>query len=134
MVGFMPRSMRVDRLLSEHDIGQDSAAGRQEFERQMERRRLVAIDEEGHSSATPASWPALLGCGAKRPFRSIGLQRGRRLARPKGPSPCSIIWLRAKANAKPQDPSNHTTSSNSNRRFDPQDDPHDWGERRPEEI
>jgi hypothetical protein len=38
--------MRVDRLLSEHGIGQDSAAGRQEFERQMERRRLEAIDKE----------------------------------------------------------------------------------------
>jgi hypothetical protein len=46
MVGFMPRAMRVDRLLGEHGIGQDSAAGRQEFERQMERRRLETIDEE----------------------------------------------------------------------------------------
>ena len=43
-VGFMPRAMRVDRLLSEHAIGQDSAAGCQEFERQMERRRLESID------------------------------------------------------------------------------------------
>ena len=42
----MPRTMRVDRLLGEHGIGQDSAAGRQEFERQMERRRLEALDEE----------------------------------------------------------------------------------------
>ena len=42
----MPRAMRVDRLLGEHGIEQDSAAGRQEFERQMERRRLEAIDEE----------------------------------------------------------------------------------------
>jgi hypothetical protein len=48
MVGFMPRAMRVDRLLGEHGIGQDSAAGRQEFERQMERRRLESIDEEAH--------------------------------------------------------------------------------------
>ena len=46
VVGFMPRAMRVDRLLGEHGIGQDSAAGRQEFERQMERGRLEAIDEE----------------------------------------------------------------------------------------
>jgi hypothetical protein len=36
MVGFEPRAMRVDRLLGEQGIGQDSAAGRQEFERQME--------------------------------------------------------------------------------------------------
>jgi hypothetical protein len=46
MVGFMPRGMRVDRLLGEHGIGKDSAAERQEFERQMERRRLEALDEE----------------------------------------------------------------------------------------
>ena len=46
MVGFMPRAMRVDRLPSEHAIGQDSAVGRQEFDRQAERRRLEAIDEE----------------------------------------------------------------------------------------
>jgi hypothetical protein len=46
MVGFMPRVMCVDRSVSEHGIGQDSAAGRQEFERQMESRRLEALDEE----------------------------------------------------------------------------------------
>jgi hypothetical protein len=42
----MPRAMRVDRFLGEHGIGQNSAAGRQEFERQMKRHRLEAIDEE----------------------------------------------------------------------------------------
>jgi hypothetical protein len=42
----MPRAMRVDRLLGEHGIGQDSAAGRQEFERQMERRQREAVAEE----------------------------------------------------------------------------------------
>ena len=46
MVEFMPRAIRVDRLLGEHGIGQDSVAGRQEFERQMESRRLEAIGEE----------------------------------------------------------------------------------------
>ena len=46
MVGFMSRAIRVDRLLSEHGIGQDSAAGGPEFERQIERRRLEALDEE----------------------------------------------------------------------------------------
>ena len=40
IVEFLSRAMRADRLLGEHSIGQDSAAGRQEFERQMERRRL----------------------------------------------------------------------------------------------
>src|ERR1017187_1691361 len=70
-------------------------------------------------AATPASWSALPGCGAKRPCRSSGLRRGCRSARPKGPSPCSLIWLRAKTNAKPQKPSNHAPSSNSNLRFDP---------------
>ena len=46
MVGIMPRAMRVERLLSEHGIGQNSATGRQEFARQMERHRLQALDEE----------------------------------------------------------------------------------------
>ena len=69
-------------------------------------------------TATPASWPALPGCGAKRSCRSSGLRRGCRSARPKGPSPCSLIWLRAKINAKPQAPSNRAPSSNSNLRFE----------------
>jgi hypothetical protein len=38
--------MRVDRLLGEHGIQEDSAAGRQEFERHMEARRLEEVDEE----------------------------------------------------------------------------------------
>ena len=37
----------------------------------------------------------------------------------KGPSPCSLIWLRAKTSAKPQEPSNHAPSSNSNLRLTP---------------
>jgi putative transposase len=41
-----PRWVRVDRLLGEHGIVQDSAAGRQEFERHMEARRLEEADEE----------------------------------------------------------------------------------------
>ena len=41
-----PPWIRVDRLLGEHGIEQDTAAGRQEFERQMEQRRLEEMDEE----------------------------------------------------------------------------------------
>jgi hypothetical protein len=41
-----PQWLRVDRLLGEHGIQNDSPAGRQEFERQMERRRLEEVDEE----------------------------------------------------------------------------------------
>jgi putative transposase len=41
-----PKWIRVDRLLGEHGIQQDSAAGRQHFERQMEARRLEETDEE----------------------------------------------------------------------------------------
>ena len=37
--------MRVDRLLGEHGIQKDSAAGREEFERRMERRRREEADE-----------------------------------------------------------------------------------------
>ena len=38
--------MRVDRLLGEHEIQEDSAAGRQEFERRMEVSRIEEEDEE----------------------------------------------------------------------------------------
>ena len=61
----------------------------------------------------------LLGCGAKRPCRSSGLRRGCRSARPKGPGPCSLLWLTAKTNSKPQAPSNPAPSSNSNLRLAP---------------
>ena len=40
-----PQWMRVDRLLGEHGIGQDTAAGRQQFEQRMEARRLEPGDE-----------------------------------------------------------------------------------------
>ena len=40
-----PRWLRADRLLGEHGIPQDTPAGRQEFERQMERRRLEEVNE-----------------------------------------------------------------------------------------
>ena len=42
--GHRPNWMRVDRLLGEHGIGRDSAAGRREFERRMEARRAEATD------------------------------------------------------------------------------------------
>ncbi len=41
-----PQWMRVDRLLGEHGIAQDTPAGRQEFEQQMEARRLEPGEEE----------------------------------------------------------------------------------------
>jgi REP-associated tyrosine transposase len=40
-----PRWMRVDRLLGEHGIGADNAAGRKQFERRMEARRKREMDE-----------------------------------------------------------------------------------------
>ena len=45
--------MRMDRLLGEHGLQQDSPAARQEFERRMEARPLEPGDEE--------SFKALLG-------------------------------------------------------------------------
>jgi REP element-mobilizing transposase RayT len=41
-----PLWLRVDRLLGEHGIQQDTPAGRQEFEGHMERRRLEEVDEK----------------------------------------------------------------------------------------
>ena len=43
---YRPFWLRVDRLLGEHGIQGDAPAGRQEFERQMEKRRLEEEDEE----------------------------------------------------------------------------------------
>jgi hypothetical protein len=41
-----PAWLRVDRLLGEWGISKDSAAGRQVFEQQMERRRLADLEQE----------------------------------------------------------------------------------------
>lgn len=41
-----PAWLRVDRLLGEHGIQQDTPLSRQEFERRMERRRLEEMDPE----------------------------------------------------------------------------------------
>jgi REP element-mobilizing transposase RayT len=41
-----PHWLRADRLLGEHGIGQDTAAGRREFEVRMEARRGEAADEK----------------------------------------------------------------------------------------
>jgi hypothetical protein len=41
-----PRWVRVDRLLGEHGLQEDTPAARQEFERRMELRRLEAGEEE----------------------------------------------------------------------------------------
>jgi len=45
-----PHWIRVDRLLGEHGLGQDTAAARQEFEGRMEARRLEPGDEESLSA------------------------------------------------------------------------------------
>jgi hypothetical protein len=41
-----PTWLRVDRLLGEHGIQEDTPVSRQEFERHMERRRLEEVDPE----------------------------------------------------------------------------------------
>lgn len=45
-----PRWMRVDRLLGEHGIQKDTAAGRLEFERRVEARRREQLDEDSLKS------------------------------------------------------------------------------------
>ena len=69
-----PGWMRVDRLLGEHGIRQDTPAGRREFERRMEDRRMQDEDEEelkplrrGVVSGKPGVSPENAGAiGAKR--------------------------------------------------------------------
>ena len=64
-----PRWMRVDRLLGEHGVQKDDAAGRQQFEQRMERRR----QEEGDG----AEWkPMERGwCLGSNEFRTALLER-----------------------------------------------------------
>ena len=63
-----PGWVRVDRLLGEHGIQQDSPAGRQEFERHMEARRLEEADEE-EIKALRRGW-----CLGSEPFRQKMLE------------------------------------------------------------
>ena len=64
-----PAWMRVDRLLGEHGIGVDRAAGRQEFEKRMEARRLQPGDQEA-LSVLRRGW-----CVGSEAFRQEQLQR-----------------------------------------------------------
>jgi hypothetical protein len=59
----------VDRLLGEHGIAKDTAEGRREFERRMERRRA----EEGN----PEQWKGMRRgwCVGNPPFKQALLQR-----------------------------------------------------------
>jgi REP element-mobilizing transposase RayT len=58
-----PSWIRADRLLGEHGIQEDTAAGREQFERLMERRRWEETDPEAHKSLQ-RGW--CLGSGAFR--------------------------------------------------------------------
>jgi putative transposase len=51
-----PQWLRADRLLGEHGIQQDTPAGRQEFERHIERRRLEEVDEKALQEFREAWW------------------------------------------------------------------------------
>jgi REP element-mobilizing transposase RayT len=51
-----PRWVRAERLLGEHGIQQDTPAGRQEFERHMERRRLEETNQEALEEFRQAWW------------------------------------------------------------------------------
>jgi REP-associated tyrosine transposase len=64
-----PVWLRVDRLLGEHGIEEDTPASRQEFERQMERRRLEEADA-GALEAFRRDW-----CLGSEAFRKEQLER-----------------------------------------------------------
>ena len=66
---YRPGWIRVDRLLGEHGIGKDTAAGRLEFERRMEARRAEAADEES-IKAVRRGW-----CLGSEEFRRELLER-----------------------------------------------------------
>ena len=76
--GKRPRWLRVDRLLGEMGIPQDSAAGRRQFELMMEERRRK--DEPGDWKAVRRGW-----CLGDEPFRQELLeQMGRQMGRHHG--------------------------------------------------
>ena len=56
-----PQWVRVDRLLGEHGLQQDTPAARQEFERRMEARRLQTGDEQGLKAIAPRLVPGERG-------------------------------------------------------------------------
>ena len=64
-----PAWLRVDRLLGEHGIQQDTPVARQEFERHMERRRLEEVDPQA-LEAFRRDW-----CLGSEAFRQEQLQR-----------------------------------------------------------
>jgi hypothetical protein len=64
-----PAWLRVDRLLGEHRIQQDTPGSRQEFERCMERRRLEEVDPEA-LEALRRDW-----CLGSEAFRQEQLER-----------------------------------------------------------
>jgi REP element-mobilizing transposase RayT len=64
-----PAWLRVDRLLGEHGIELDTPVSRQEFERQMERRRLEEVDPEA-LEAFRRDW-----CLGSEAFRKQQLER-----------------------------------------------------------
>ena len=63
-----PHWVRVDRLLGEHGLQEDTAASREEFERRMEARRLEEADEE-EIKALRRGW-----CLGSEPFRQKMLE------------------------------------------------------------
>jgi len=72
--GYRPGWMRVDRLLGEHGIGRDTAAGRLEFERRMEVRRLAEAEKESLAGLR-RGW-----CFGSAEFRQQMLQEIEKLA------------------------------------------------------
>jgi hypothetical protein len=66
-----PRWVRVDRLLGEHGLQQDTATARQDFERRMEARRLEPGDEQG-LKALRRGWlsPATMRGGCALPVQT----------------------------------------------------------------
>ena len=73
-----PRWLRADRLMGEHGIAQDTPAGRQEFERHLERRRLEEVDEEARRS------PQTSSSKSPRPTRRRSAARPRARKLPSG--------------------------------------------------
>ena len=93
-----PAWIRVDRLLGEHGIQQDSAAGRQEFEAHLERRRRE--EDEAALRVFRRGW-----CLGSEEFKCS-------LAAPKAPEPCFTTGCNPMKNQQNQHPA-HARKWNS---------------------
>ena len=106
-----PQWLRADRLLGEHGIQQDTSAGRQQFERQLERRRLEELDPESLRELREG-W-----CIGAEAFRRECLERMEGRVGENHPGQIRLETAQAKAERIATSPTGYMTMNDENRGF-----------------